>query len=265
MLTYTRNARIEWGDCDPAGIVFFPRYFAMFDSCTTALFSQALGMSKYQFTRHYDFQGYPMVDTKARFLKPTKFGDDVVIETQITAFRRSSFDVQHRITLNGELCVECFDTRVWAKRDPANPEAIKSEPVPQEVIDKFNAELAVERDAVLHVEAGAAELRDLRFDHHVVAELRRFQKPRPRVHHRIAFELVVAGELILAHAQRLREQRGGAAVEHREIARKEHDARRVAIAPLDAGLSSVGQQIRPPLALSAEPSAAHRRCGSPRR
>ena len=83
MLTYTRNARIEWGDCDPAGIVFFPRYFAMFDSCTTALFSQALGMSKYQFTRHYDFQGYPMVDTRARFLKPTKFGDDVVIETTV--------------------------------------------------------------------------------------------------------------------------------------------------------------------------------------
>ena len=137
MLTYTRNARIEWGDCDPAGIVFFPRYFAMFDSCTTALFSQALGMSKYQFTRHYEFQGYPMVDTRARFLKPTKFGDDVVIETKVAEFRRSSFDVQHRITLDGELCVECFDTRVWAARDPADPEKIKSKPIPQEVIAKF--------------------------------------------------------------------------------------------------------------------------------
>ena len=92
MLTYRREARIEWGDCDPAGIVFFPRYFAMFDSCTTALFSKALGMSKYQFTRHYKFEGYPMVDTRARFLKPTKFGDDVVIETEITEFRRSSLD-----------------------------------------------------------------------------------------------------------------------------------------------------------------------------
>ena len=47
MLTYVRNTRIEWGDCDPAGIVFYPRYFAMFDSCTTGLFSQALGMSKF--------------------------------------------------------------------------------------------------------------------------------------------------------------------------------------------------------------------------
>ena len=109
----------------------------MFDSCTTALFSQALGMSKYQFTRHYEFAGYPMVDTRARFLRPTKFGDDVVIETTVTAFRRSSFDVRHRITLNGDLCVECTDTRVWAERDPDNPEKIRSKPVPQEVIEKF--------------------------------------------------------------------------------------------------------------------------------
>jgi 4-hydroxybenzoyl-CoA thioesterase len=79
-----------------------------------------------------------MVDTKARFLKPTKFGDDVVIETKVVEFRRSSFDVQHRITLDGELCVECFDTRVWAARDPSDPEKIKSKPIPPEVIAKFS-------------------------------------------------------------------------------------------------------------------------------
>ena len=139
MLVYTRHARIEWGHCDPAGIVFFPRYFEMFDSCTTAMFSQALGMSKYQFLRHYKFDGYPMVDTRARFFKPTKFGDDVLIETKVTEFRRSSFDVQHRITLNAELCVECVDTRVWVARDPDNAEKIKAKPIPEEVIAKFAA------------------------------------------------------------------------------------------------------------------------------
>src|SRR4029434_7606062 len=108
-MIYTRNARIEWGDCDPAGIVFFPRYFAMFDSCTTALFSQALGMSKFKLFKHYRFAAYPMVDTRARFLKPCKFGDDVVIETKVTKFGRSSFDVEHSITLDGALCGEAFD------------------------------------------------------------------------------------------------------------------------------------------------------------
>jgi 4-hydroxybenzoyl-CoA thioesterase len=45
--------------------------------------------------------------------------------------------VQHRLTLHGELCVECFDTRVWAARDPADPEKIKSKPIPPEVIAKL--------------------------------------------------------------------------------------------------------------------------------
>jgi 4-hydroxybenzoyl-CoA thioesterase len=139
MLTYTRHATIEWGDCDPAGIVYFPRYFAMFDACTTALFSKALGMTKYQFTRHYHFAGYPMVDTRARFLKPTRYGDEVVIETKVAEFRRSSFDVQHRLLHNGELCVECFDTRVWAARDPNDPDKIKAKAIPEEVIAKFAA------------------------------------------------------------------------------------------------------------------------------
>lgn len=139
MLTYVRNTRIEWGDCDPAGIVFFPRYFAMFDSCTTGLFSQALGMSKYDFIKHFAFAGYPMVDTRARFLKPTRFGDDVTIETTVTEFRRSSFDVRHQLSHKGELAVECFDTRVWAERDPNDPEKIRAKPIPPEVIAKFNA------------------------------------------------------------------------------------------------------------------------------
>ena len=39
MLSDTPDVRIEWGDCDPAGIVFYPRYFAMFETCTTALFA----------------------------------------------------------------------------------------------------------------------------------------------------------------------------------------------------------------------------------
>ena len=54
-------------------------------------------MTKYQFTSHYEFQGYPMVDTRARLLKPTRYGDDVVIATNVTEIRRWSFDIHHRL------------------------------------------------------------------------------------------------------------------------------------------------------------------------
>jgi 4-hydroxybenzoyl-CoA thioesterase len=137
MLINKRDIRIVWGDCDPAGIVFYPRYFEIFDASTTALFERALGMTKFQFLKHYDFVGYPMVDTRAKFAVPTRFGDDVVVESTISELRRSSFDIHHRLTKEGVLAVEGFETRVWVGRDPANADKIKSLAVPPEVVEKL--------------------------------------------------------------------------------------------------------------------------------
>jgi 4-hydroxybenzoyl-CoA thioesterase len=139
MLTNRRDVRIVWGDCDPAGIVFYPRYFEMFDTSTTALFERALGMTKFQFVKAYNSVGYPMVDTRARFLLPTRYGDDVVIETTVTEIRRSSFDIRHRLMKDGELAVEGFETRVWVERDPADPDKIKAKPLPPDMVAKLSA------------------------------------------------------------------------------------------------------------------------------
>jgi len=101
MLSNARTLRIEWGDCDPAGIVFYPRFFAMFDTSTTRLFERALGMKKFGFLEHYGVIGYPLVEARARFLVPVKYSDDVVIESMVKEFRRASFDMEHRLTKDG--------------------------------------------------------------------------------------------------------------------------------------------------------------------
>jgi 4-hydroxybenzoyl-CoA thioesterase len=137
MFKNKRMVRIEWGHCDPAGIVFYPRYFEIFDACTTALFERVLGMTKFEFLKTYEFAGYPMVDTRARFVLPTRFGDDVEIETAIKKFGRASFDVHHRLLKDGTLAVEGFETRVWVVRVPGEPDKIKATPIPQKVIDRF--------------------------------------------------------------------------------------------------------------------------------
>jgi 4-hydroxybenzoyl-CoA thioesterase len=141
-MTNARTVKIEWGDCDPAGIVFYPRYFAMFDASTTALFERALGMTKYQFLKRYQAVGYPMLETAARFLTPTRFGDSVVIETSLSKLGRSSFDVTHRLTKDGEVAVECTEKRVWVTRDPDDAERIKSQAIPEEIVDRLRAEPA---------------------------------------------------------------------------------------------------------------------------
>jgi len=52
MLTNRKTIHVEWGDCDPAGIVYYPRYFAYFDNCTAALF-EAAGLPKHQMLKAY--------------------------------------------------------------------------------------------------------------------------------------------------------------------------------------------------------------------
>ena len=133
-LSNRQIVRIRWGDCDPAGIIFYPRYFEIFDNATAALFERALGITKFEMFKVYEFAGWPLVRTHARFLKPTRFGDDVVIETGVS-FGRSSFDIEHRLSLQGELCVEAQEKRVWTVRDAGN--RMKSHPVPEAVLKKF--------------------------------------------------------------------------------------------------------------------------------
>jgi 4-hydroxybenzoyl-CoA thioesterase len=136
-LIHRRVVTIEWGDCDPAGIVFYPRFFAMFDASTAALFQAALGMPKIAWAKKHGIVGIPMVDTRAKFLVPSAYGDEVVIESRVKAFRRSAFDVEHRLLRpDGAVGVEGFETRVWAGRD-AESGRIRSVPIPQEVFSAF--------------------------------------------------------------------------------------------------------------------------------
>jgi len=128
-MTATRRIFIEWGDCDPAGIVYYPRYFEWFNESTAALFRAAGALERALI---------PMVDTRARFFLPSKYEEELIVETTLLEFRRSSFDIHHRMLKNGTLAVEGFETRVWAVRDPQNPERLRSEPVPAEIRARFS-------------------------------------------------------------------------------------------------------------------------------
>jgi 4-hydroxybenzoyl-CoA thioesterase len=119
MLVHRTHVRIQWGDCDPAGIVYFPRYFEMFDAATAALFER-VGFKKPLLLETFGI-----------------IGDDVVIESQIAEFGRSSFKVVHRLLKNDQLAVEGKETRVWAVRDPTRPNGIRAEAIPESLIALF--------------------------------------------------------------------------------------------------------------------------------
>jgi len=136
MFVNRRDVQIQWGDCDPANIVYYPRYFAMFDDSTSTLFEVA-GFSKQDLVKKYGLVGIPMVDTRAKFYISSTYGDWITIETKIESIKRSSFEVKHNVYKDEALAIEGFETRVLVSRDPVNPDKLKSAPFPPEMVAKF--------------------------------------------------------------------------------------------------------------------------------
>jgi len=134
-LVHHKRLMIEWGHCDPAGIVFNSRFFEYFDWCTWEMFEATLGVPRQDLFTTYDIMGVPLVDARARFHVPVNFGDHLDVTSEIAEFRRSSFDINHRMTLAGELAVEGRETRVWAGRDQDG--RIRGKPIPDDVIARF--------------------------------------------------------------------------------------------------------------------------------
>src|SRR5262245_56353653 len=133
LLVNRRTLRIEWGQCDPAGIVFYPHYLIIFDTSTGWLFERT-GLKPLAMRQKYGSVGLPIVDVGARFVTPCRFDDEVVVESEVSEWGRSSFTVRHRILKNGELAVDGFEKRVWAIADPSKAGAIKAQAIPQEII-----------------------------------------------------------------------------------------------------------------------------------
>lgn len=118
MFSHITTVEVQFGDCDPAGIVYYPNYFRMFDNATAGMFAAAFGMHKRNWLVHYGVAGIPMVDTGARFTSPSRFGDVVEIHSEITELGRSSFRVLHKLFNQGSIAIEAHEKRVWVVRGP---------------------------------------------------------------------------------------------------------------------------------------------------
>jgi 4-hydroxybenzoyl-CoA thioesterase len=134
-LVFRWQMTVEFGHCDPAGMVSPKRLFEYFDTGTWSLFEAALGVKRADFLTAFGI--LPLVDVRLACRKAVKFGDHIEVASRVAAFRRSSFDVDHRISIDGELAVEGGETRVWAVRDEASPEKISARTIPADIIARF--------------------------------------------------------------------------------------------------------------------------------
>ncbi len=93
---FIHPVRIGWGHCDPAGIVYFPRFFEMFHDTMERWFSDAIGMP-YADVIVGRKVGFPSVHTEADFKAPSEFGDELAIELRVGGLGHKSIVFDYRV------------------------------------------------------------------------------------------------------------------------------------------------------------------------
>lgn len=100
-MSFEIRLKVRFADVDPAGIVFYPRYFEMLNAAVEDWFA-ALGMDFA--TMHQTHRiGVPTVKLDTEFKAPSHLGDELTISLTPTHLGRSSCAVTYRVIgHNGE-------------------------------------------------------------------------------------------------------------------------------------------------------------------
>ncbi|EKD59583.1 MAG: thioesterase superfamily protein [uncultured bacterium] len=126
-MTYSRLIQIEFNHCDPAGIVFYPRYFEMTNSVVENFFNDVVGRSFAQMHMAAD-NGVPTVAIEAAFMAPSRLGDKVLFSLKIVKLGRTSVTVCIEGRMGDELRMRATLTLVWidGMKAAAWPDAMRA-------------------------------------------------------------------------------------------------------------------------------------------
>ncbi|MDE2383779.1 MAG: thioesterase family protein [Alphaproteobacteria bacterium] len=111
-MIYEKHIRVEFNHCDPAGIVFYPRYFEMFNSVIENFFADVTGVSFYDM-HQTPGTGAPIVDAHARFSIPTRLNEVLQFTLEIEAVGRSSLKVLIKAFHGGTERLSANMVTVW--------------------------------------------------------------------------------------------------------------------------------------------------------
>jgi YbgC/YbaW family acyl-CoA thioester hydrolase len=123
--------QVHWGDCDPAGIIFYPTYFRWMDAATWAFFASVGYDAKRMRAERLSM---PLVSADCRFLAPALQEDRCEVRSRILRFGGKSFVVAHDIVrADGTTLAQGSETRVWGRFAGAHGTPMKGETIPEPV------------------------------------------------------------------------------------------------------------------------------------
>ena len=129
--TIIYTVRVEFGDCDPARIVWFPNFFRWIDAASRHFFIQCGVPPWHETARTMGMIGTPLVDTQASFLRTASYGDVLDIHTRITEWRSKSFVQSYQVMRGDEEIMRCTEVRIFAADKQGG--GIRAVPVPEQI------------------------------------------------------------------------------------------------------------------------------------
>ncbi|MBK5205065.1 MAG: acyl-CoA thioesterase [Polaromonas sp.] len=127
------TVRVEFGDCDPGRIVWFPNFFRWIDAASRHFFVTCGVLSWSETEKALGVIGTPLVDTHARFVTTATYDDVLDVHTSVAEWREKSFVQRYRIMCKKKLIMECDEVRIFAERLPGSETGIRAVPIPPSI------------------------------------------------------------------------------------------------------------------------------------
>lgn len=125
--------QVQFGDCDPAGIVFFPNFSRWMDAASLHFF-MTCGIPPWrELVKTRGIVGTPLLEIHTRFFKPATYGETIEIHTHIAEWRDKVFLQKHVVRRGDDVLCEGLETRAFVVRPPGEPDRIKAIPVPEDI------------------------------------------------------------------------------------------------------------------------------------
>jgi 4-hydroxybenzoyl-CoA thioesterase len=130
--TVSYNVNVMFGDCDPAGIVFFPNFSKWMDASSLHFFMQC-GIPPWRETaKTRGIIGTPLLEIHTKFLRPATYGETLTVYTSIDQWSRKTFVQKHVVQRGDTVLCEGLETRAFCQRHPDDPDRIQAIEVPED-------------------------------------------------------------------------------------------------------------------------------------
>ena len=127
------SVNVQFGDCDPAGIVFFPNFSRWMDEASLAFF-MACGVPPWrELVKTRGIIGTPLLEIHTRFMRPATYGESIEVQTSVEEWMAKTFRHRHVVRRGDTVLCEGTELRAFCIKDPQDPERIKAIPVPEDI------------------------------------------------------------------------------------------------------------------------------------